>query len=556
MNPKSHLDYYSQVYPDAWKQIDNMRADRGKELPFWPEWCFLPLSGAYAIVTAEADAQGVDIHNPEYVWVVNDVGVIGALAAWRVTQGVYRFDPDVYKAVIDTPITGDLPHDVLFNLPEWCIYIEAPGLSYMGADISGFYAYLEYDARTYRKELRFVMDMVTPPDVNRPMLISQALHLGDWSLLESVDRAAQEAQKHATTKLCEEVYASAVSALQAELMPLVSLLLYICSVNGDIGNGKKMPTRPTPVNTRKGLRLFPPSKATTWDVGVRMGAALRQAQEVAREAETQEQVEGKHRSSPKPHVRRAHWSTYWTGPKSGQQKAILKWLSPMLIGEGDIPVTIRRRIKLAERKRQPKKLPKIISREDMRKILDIPNVKCITGLRNRVILQILYRGALRVEELCNLSLQDIILPPPGVDAQEGYIYVQQGKGAKDRYVVIDAETVAWLRLWMDKRLPGEYLFNSHRGAKLDQSYVRKLVYMCAEKAGVCLQDGKEKARVHPHTLRACYATERLEEGKNIIYIQEQLGHSSLATTRIYTQIRPALRRQIAENIEPIGGFPV
>lgn len=83
MIPKKHLEYYSRVYPSAWKQVDMFRAGRGKELPFWPEWCFLPLAGAYAIVFAEAQDQGIDITSETGMPLVNDVGILGALAAWR-----------------------------------------------------------------------------------------------------------------------------------------------------------------------------------------------------------------------------------------------------------------------------------------------------------------------------------------------------------------------------------------------------------------------------------------------------------------------------------------
>jgi len=177
--PKKHLEYYSKVYPNAWQQVDKFRADRGKDLPFWPEWCFLPLAGAFAIVTAEADNQGLDYMRPESMFLFNDVGIIGALAAWRVTQGVYRFDPDVYQAVIDTPITGDLPHDILFNLPEWCIFVETPGLDFLGRPMNGFFAYLEYDINNHRKELRIVLDHT---EDNQLLLLSQVIHLGQWSV--------------------------------------------------------------------------------------------------------------------------------------------------------------------------------------------------------------------------------------------------------------------------------------------------------------------------------------------------------------------------------------
>lgn len=260
INPKNHLNYYSRVYRDAWRQVDQFRQGRGKDLPFWPEWCFLPLAGAFAIVSTEAESQGIDITIPSGRLLINDVGIISALAAWRVTQGVYRFDPDIFQAVIDTPINGDLPHDVLFNLPEWCIYIETPGLDAFGREMTGFFAHLEYDANDNRKELRLALDLTTPKD-STPRLVSQVIHLGPWSLLESVKKALREAKRVSMDLFdAETVPPNLAEVIDDNLMPLVSLLLYICSVNGEIGDGKRRPSRPKPVKTKKGPRLFPPNK--------------------------------------------------------------------------------------------------------------------------------------------------------------------------------------------------------------------------------------------------------------------------------------------------------
>jgi len=79
-------------------------------------------------------------------------------------------------------------------------------------------------------------------------------------------------------------------------------------------------------------------------VGVRMGAALRRAKMSAPRDTPEAGGEGKQRSSPRAHVRRAHWHGYWTGPRDGEQKFVLKWLSPVLVGGGEekeLPVTIR-----------------------------------------------------------------------------------------------------------------------------------------------------------------------------------------------------------------------
>ncbi len=346
MNPKLHLEYYSHLYPDAWKQVDTFRAGRGKDLPFWPEWCFLPLAGAYAIVSGEAARQGLDITDLESgMPLIADVGKIGALAAWRVTQGIYRFDPNVYQAVISTPLTGDLPHNILFNLPEWCVYIETPGMLLSDLPIAGFFAYLEQDAGDGRKELRIVLDATTEFG-KIPQLHGSALHLGPWPLKESIRLAAEESERQckiAGLDIDNDLANPEILAQVSKVYePFVSLLLYICTINSEIGDGTRQPTKPRPKKTKKGPRLFPPNRVTTWDVGVRMGAVLRKAQETVTPEETGEATP-KQRSNPRPHIRRAHWHGYWTGPRDGEQKFILKWVPPILVGgsEEEKPVTIR-----------------------------------------------------------------------------------------------------------------------------------------------------------------------------------------------------------------------
>jgi hypothetical protein len=293
----------------------------------------MPLAGAYAIVSSEAESQGIDLTNPDGRPLVNDVGIIGALAAWRVTQGVYRFDPDVYRAVIDTPISGDLPHTVLFNLPEWCVYIETPELKVHGIPVAGFFAHLEYDAGNTRKELRLVLD----GNEAYLSLLSVPMHLGPWALRESLDRMIEEARRQVKTSEIEFPPGLA-EHMESGYAPLVSLLLYICAVNGEIGSGDKGPVKPRPTKTKQGYRMFPAQKVSVWDVGVRMGAALRAATRASSQSKPTEQ----YRSGPRPHVRRAHWHGYWTGPRDEERKFVLKWLSPILVGSAeDLPVTIR-----------------------------------------------------------------------------------------------------------------------------------------------------------------------------------------------------------------------
>ena len=341
--PKKHLDFYSRQYPGIWRLVDQFRSVRGKDLPDWPDWCFLPISGIYAIVVHQAGYTNIDLHDPIQRLLLNDIAVLSALASWRVTQSIYRFDLDTYGEVIDTPVTGNIPHEILYQMPEWCVYIETPGLRFFDHLMVGYFAHLEYDVNEKRSELRFVIDYGESFKLGHDGPNATALHLGDWSLEESIQRASLEAAEqmkkqkwndHGVDFTSREFTRMSVEQFQ----PLVSLLLYLCSANGEIEPVEvKTPGKPKPKKTKGGLRLFPPDKPTTWDVGIRMGAAIRQA------AATSEDRGGTH-ASPRPHIRRAHWHTYWTGKrdKPEKRKPILKWLSPILVGaEGDLPVTIR-----------------------------------------------------------------------------------------------------------------------------------------------------------------------------------------------------------------------
>lgn len=342
--PKKYLDFYSRQYPGIWRLVDQFRSVRGKDLPDWPDWCFLPISGLYAIVTYLAGYNTtIDMRDPAQRAVLNDIAVMTALASWRVTQGVYRFDPDTYREVVNTPVIGAIPYQILFQIPEWCVYIETPGLSYFSTPMMGYFAFLEYDVEETRIELRFIIDFGESFVLGHSGPQATALHLGDWSLEESIRSASAESLKQLKkhnwdNREIDITTKEFVDMSVSQFQPLVSLLLYLCSANGEIEPVEgKTPKKPQPKKTKKGPRLFPPDKPTTWDVGIRMGAAIRQA------AATSEDRGGNH-ASPRPHIRRAHWHTYWTGKrdKPEKRKPILKWLSPILVGaEGDLPVTIR-----------------------------------------------------------------------------------------------------------------------------------------------------------------------------------------------------------------------
>lgn len=329
MRPREHLVAIAKKYPNAWKMAENMRANRGKDLPWWPEWCYLPCAGAYTIV-----ANHWNVPRLTTIEQVHDLSKIAALAPWRITQGIYRFDPDLLLGLMATPVEGNLPHDVLFRLPEWCIYIETPNTKWLGDTLYGYFVHLEYDVNDGRTELRLLLD-------TDEQLFPVPLHLGDWTLAESIKRFIDESIKQRTQNAlwlpAFEMNAEQQREFKESIDPLISLVLYICSTNADIGDGGKRPHNPTPRKTKRGPRIFPANQSTVWNVGVRVGAALRRA--ATRQASS---AGGGTHASPRPHIRRAHWHGYWRGPRDGERQFILHWLSPIPVGarQEDMPAVI------------------------------------------------------------------------------------------------------------------------------------------------------------------------------------------------------------------------
>jgi site-specific recombinase XerD len=185
--------------------------------------------------------------------------------------------------------------------------------------------------------------------------------------------------------------------------------------------------------------------------------------------------------------------------------------------------------------KKAKKLPKVLSRSQAEAFIDTLPEHSRVGLRNKAALTLMYRAGLRVSEVCNLSIADVNL-------QEGYVYVQQGKGSKDRMVPIDQITLRYCLRWRAVRdtlpMKYDYFFCAIKGTRLFPRYLREVCYRLSEEAGIFITDNHQKKRVHPHTLRHCFATELLEDDFNLREVQELLGHDDISTTQIYTHVRP------------------
>lgn len=185
-----------------------------------------------------------------------------------------------------------------------------------------------------------------------------------------------------------------------------------------------------------------------------------------------------------------------------------------------------------------RKLPDVLSVEEMELLLEAIDLSKPEGHRNRAMLETLYSCGLRVSELVSLNLS-------GVHVDEGFVRVI-GKGNKERLVPIGKEALRWIAHYKsDQRnhlhiQPGyeDVLFLNRRGKQLTRMMVFMIIKELAEKTGI-------RKEISPHTFRHSFATHLVEAGADLRAVQEMLGHSSITTTEIYTHLeRHRLREEI------------
>jgi integrase/recombinase XerD len=178
--------------------------------------------------------------------------------------------------------------------------------------------------------------------------------------------------------------------------------------------------------------------------------------------------------------------------------------------------------------RKPQRLPRVLSREQVARLLEQPRGASPLALRDRALLELMYACGLRASEATGLELADI-------DLEEGLLRAR-GKGSKERIVPIGREALAALRSYFRGGRPEllgaavqRRVFLNHRGGALTRQGLYKIVQGHARRAG--LED-----RMSPHTLRHSFATHLLAGGCDLRSLQEMLGHADLATTQVYTHL--------------------
>ncbi len=195
-----------------------------------------------------------------------------------------------------------------------------------------------------------------------------------------------------------------------------------------------------------------------------------------------------------------------------------------------------------ESPRIEKKLPNVLSADEVEKLLQKPDLNHNSGRRDRAMLELLYASGIRVSELVSLNVSDF-------DPEVGFLRCR-GKGMKERIVPVGSVAIGcvndYLKETRDKLLKtnGEKaLFVNHHGCRLTRQGFWKILKKYARQCNI-------SGDVTPHTLRHSFATHLLENGADLRSVQEMLGHSDISTTQIYTQVTRRKIREVYDKTHP------
>ena len=180
---------------------------------------------------------------------------------------------------------------------------------------------------------------------------------------------------------------------------------------------------------------------------------------------------------------------------------------------------------------EPRKAPVVLSQEEVARLLE-----AAPGLKYKAALSVAYGAGLRVSEVANLKVSDI-------DSERMTLRVEQGKGQRDRYVMLSPQLLELLRDWWRASRPQVWLFPGQNPINpMTPRQLNRAVHAAKDLAGI-------SKRVSPHTLRHSFATHLLEQGVDIRVIQVLLGHAKLETTALYTRVAVNTVRDIKSPLD-------
>ena len=198
---------------------------------------------------------------------------------------------------------------------------------------------------------------------------------------------------------------------------------------------------------------------------------------------------------------------------------------------------------LLETPRLKRKLPQVMSVQEVIDIIKQPDTENILGIRDRAMLEVLYGCGLRISELLGLKINHLFL-------EDGIIRIL-GKGSKERFSPIGEEAIHWLKTYLSRSRPQiskgttskNIVFLNRQGKPMTRMGFWKILRKYVLSARVPLE-------VHPHTFRHCFATHLLDNGADLRSVQELLGHADISTTQIYTHVSQQQLAKIYKKYHP------
>lgn len=189
--------------------------------------------------------------------------------------------------------------------------------------------------------------------------------------------------------------------------------------------------------------------------------------------------------------------------------------------------------------KKEKRLPVSINYEQVQHLFDQPDLSTYLGLRDRAIMELFYSSGLRLSEVAGLNRRDF--------DSKNLLLLIFGKGKKQRQAPITRTAADWILRYLNhperNETDAQAIFLNHRGARLTPRSIDRHFAAYLKASGL-------SERVTPHTIRHTIATHWLEKGMDLKTIQLLLGHTSLATTTIYTHVSPQLKRQVYDRTHP------
>lgn len=188
-----------------------------------------------------------------------------------------------------------------------------------------------------------------------------------------------------------------------------------------------------------------------------------------------------------------------------------------------------------------KKLPVVLSIDEVNTIIDSIDIDTPIGLRNKAMMELLYGSDLRISELLEVKTKDLHMT-------EGFINII-GKGNKERIIPLSGSSINIIRKYIIearphfKKKPGDLLFTNYEGNPMSRQGAFKLIKKITLDAGIT-------KNISPHSFRHSFATHLLESGMDLRMVQEILGHEDISTTQIYTHIEQSKIKTIYENTHP------